>query len=263
MSVDSLRWKRQLGTLLSLRRSRRPRRLVLLYHAVGTGPWALDPAGFRAQMLWLSAQARVYSLDDLLASSAERPLQVALTFDDGYASLVDIALPILAELGLTATVYLNTAWIGDGLRRPSDPRLGHYPGETFLSWSDVGRLFAAGWMIGSHGVEHLDLTNTAPAMTDRELLDSRHTIGSRLGTDCRHFSYTWGRHTESLRRRVDAAGYRFAAAAHHAALSPDDDLLMFPRVNIDRNYSLDDFKAIVRGDWDYLGWIQRARAWRR
>ncbi len=37
--------------------------------------------------------------------------------------------------------------------------------------------------------------------------------------------------------------------------------MAFPRINVAQNYSLEDFRAIVRGDWDYLGWVQRAKGW--
>lgn len=262
MAVDRLGWKRRLAHLTGRWRAGGPRRQVLLYHAVEGGVWALTEKVFRTQMEWLAAEIQVLPLDPLLEGSGSAHSGVAITFDDGYACLVETALPILAELGLTATVYLNTGWIGDRERRPSDPSLGHYPGEQFMRWADVERLVLAGWTIGSHGVEHLDLTRMPAAVTDRELNTSRQTIESRLGLPGRHFSYTWGRHTPALRRRVAAAGYRHAAAGHHAPLSAGDDPLAFPRINIAQEYDLADFQAILRGDWDYLGWVQRARAWR-
>ena len=38
---------------------------------------------------------------------------ILLTFDDGYSSLVDIALPIFKVLNFTGTVFLNTGWINN------------------------------------------------------------------------------------------------------------------------------------------------------
>ncbi|KAA6183950.1 polysaccharide deacetylase family protein [Thiohalocapsa marina] len=262
---DTITAKRMLGKLLApIWRSTGPRRCVLLYHAIGTSPWAISVEDFRAQLAWLAANAAVGTLDQVLDGSPASALSIAITFDDGYACLADQALPVLKDLGLTATAYLNTGWIMDGERRDSDAALGHYPAETFMNWADVEQLASQGWTIGSHGVEHLDLTCLAPEAVDRELLVSRQTLQQRLGVaDCRHFSYTWGRHSPALRSRVDAAGYRYAAAGHHAPLRAGDDPLAFPRINVARDYTLDDFKAIVRGDWDYLGWVQRARAWRR
>ncbi len=219
----------------------------------------MPKAAFRQQMEWLADAAEVVPLERLFETDSDHLLQVAITFDDGYASLNDFVRPLFAVLGIRATVYLNTARIADGKRTPSNAELGHFPGERFLSWQDVERLAADGWTIGSHGAEHLDLTRVPPDATRRELVGSRKAIEQRLGTECRHFSYTWGRHTRNLRRSAAAAGYRYAATTNHAPLQPDYDPLAIPRVNVAREYSLADFQAIVRGDWDYLGWVQRAR----
>lgn len=256
--------KRRLGKLFApFLRSSPARRCVLLYHAIGDSPWAISVEDFRAQVAWLAQHTVIRPLDDLLEENPSDGLAVALTFDDGYACLAQQALSVLSEFGLTATVYLNTGWIGKNSRRASQPGLGHYPSESFMQWSDVECLAGAGWTIGSHGVEHLDLTLTSRIVTERELVDSRQAIESHLGCSCRHFSYTWGHHSPELRSRVAAAGYRYAAAGQHAPLHADDDPLAFPRINIATDYTLDDFQAILRGDWDYLGWVQGARdLWR-
>lgn len=261
--ADRLRWKRRLGTAFALLPRAAHRRVVLIYHAVGSSPWAIDHSVFKSQMEWLCAHARLSPLEELLAPSntdtSPQSLQVALTFDDGYACLADVVLPILSDLGVRATVYLNTGRIGGRERLASDAALGHYPAERFLAWADVERLASSGWMIGSHGVEHRDLSVCSQGAVDRELLQSRKEIESRLGGVCRHFCYTWGRHTAILRSRVAAAGYSYAAAAVHAPLGATYDQLAFPRMDISRHLGFEDFTAVLRGDWDYLGWVQRVR----
>ena len=37
------------------------------------------------------------------------------------------------------------------------------------------------------------------------------------------------------------------------------DLFALPRMNIANEYSLDDFKQIVQGKWDYLGLIHKLK----
>ena len=259
--IDRIAWKRRIGAALGWIPRAPSRSIVLLYHAVGSGPWAITGEQFRTQMQWLAQVARVVPLDTLLGTKTGQGLDVALTFDDGYSSVHDCALPLLAPLGLPATVYLNTGWVGVDEARPSQSELGHYPGETFMRWSDAGALVKAGWTVGSHGVDHVDLTD-APAATCRlQLLQSREAITRRLQVDCQHFAYTWGRSTPQLRSQVSQCGYRYAAGGLHGPVRANFDPMALPRINVSRDYSLDDFKAIVRGDWDYLGWVQRAKAW--
>ena len=64
-----------------------------------------------------------------------------LTFDDGNASDVEIALPRLLERGLTAEFFVLAGRLGE-------------PGR--LTNDQVGELIAAGMAIGSHGWAHRD-----------------------------------------------------------------------------------------------------------
>jgi peptidoglycan/xylan/chitin deacetylase (PgdA/CDA1 family) len=198
-------------------------------------------------------------LDKLLGGPSSEPVQVAITFDDGYASIHESALPILQTHGASATVFLNTAMIGTDARRHSDPTLGHYPEERFLLWREVKELAGLGWIIGSHGVDHLDLTRVSDAIARDQLLQSRSAIESILRAPCFWFSYTWGRHTSHLRSLVAGAGYRYAVAAEHWPVPVHCDPLAMPRIDIANQYTFEDFKACVLGDWDYMRWVQRTR----
>lgn len=89
--------------------------VVLAWHNVeGTWQWPAETgagaAGFRRQMRALRATSNVVPLDPALKSLAEGrslpPRAVAITFDDGYRDNLDVAVPILRELGLPATVFL-------------------------------------------------------------------------------------------------------------------------------------------------------------
>ncbi len=256
--MSRLAWKRRIGRLAGCLQRSRSRRIVLLYHSIGDSPWAVREADFQEQVRWLG-RTSVCTLDALLNCDQTRGLSVALTFDDGYASLASIALDILSVSKMPATVYLNAGLMDEHAHRRSNAADGHYPDEEFLSWDDVRRLHKRGWTIGSHGVEHIDLTTAAPDRVERELRTSKAMIESRVGKVCEHFSYTWGRNNASLRSAVREAGYRYSAAAIHGPVAGGFDPFAIPRIDIHRDYTIEDFAAIVRGDWDFLGWWQRIR----
>jgi peptidoglycan/xylan/chitin deacetylase (PgdA/CDA1 family) len=251
--------KRALGQVARLRPAAAQRKLILLYHSVGASPWAMPEAEFLLQMRWLGQNVKLVSLPQLLEDEFDDPLQAAITFDDGYASLRDKALPVLRELGAVASVFINTGCIADQARNPSDPDLGHYPEEAFLSWRDVEELAAAGWTIGSHGVDHLDLTAVSPASADAQLRASKRTIETRIEPADLYFAYPWGRHNSASRHAVARAGYQCALSCEHAPVHEGFDRWAVPRVNISKDYSLNDFAAVVAGDWDYLGWAQKLK----
>jgi len=237
--------------------SDRCRKLILIYHSIGGTPWAVSKKSFGAQMDWLCRVGKITPLNELLDQNVDGATRVAITFDDGYASLHDVALPILEGVGAVATVFPNTGCVGaGGVRNLSDPALGHYPGESFLSWQDMKRLSVAGWSVGSHGVAHLDLTVAHEDTVREELTASKNMIEKIVGLPCPTFAYTWGRHTPRLRRLVAEAGYRYGLSGRHGSVRSDGDPLAVPRINISKEYTLSDFQSITRGDWDYLGWIQ-------
>jgi peptidoglycan/xylan/chitin deacetylase (PgdA/CDA1 family) len=254
-------WKRRIGRLYALMRARdAQRKLILLYHSVGGSTEATAQDAFRDQLGVIAAMGQLLPLHELLRSAPNQSIAVAVTFDDGYATLRDHAAKILTEFGCAATVFLNVGEIADDERRASRAVDGYYPHEQFLAWRDVDALVAAGWHVGSHGVHHLDLVHADTAASRHEVTASKQAIERRLGTPCDMFAYPWGRNGPGLRAQVRAAGYRYGFAGDHSPLTATSDPLALPRINVANGYSRDDLAAILRGDWDYLYWLSRAKA---
>ena len=257
---DRVAWKRRIGRLYALLHARDAgRRLILIYHSVGGSPDATDPGMFRRHLELIAATGRLVALPELV-QGADRGIAAAITFDDGYATLRDRAAPILADFDGVATAFLNAGEIADDERRPSRAEDGYYAGEQFLSWRDVEALRAAGWHFGSHGVRHLDLVRSDAMTVERELNGSKAIIEERLGTACEMFAYPWGRNSAALRAAVGAAGYRYGLAGGHSPVTAQADAFALPRINVAKEYSADDLAAILRGDWDYLHWLAKAKS---
>jgi peptidoglycan/xylan/chitin deacetylase (PgdA/CDA1 family) len=75
-----------------------------------------DIQTFRWQMELLAECFNVLPLHDAaLALATERmpPRAIAITFDDGYRSILDFAVPILNELGLPATVFVTSGYLDE------------------------------------------------------------------------------------------------------------------------------------------------------
>jgi len=116
------------GLLGLVRHARtRDRALVLRYHAVtddardvnyATPDICLPVAAFRLQMAFAKRAYTVVPLEDMvdaLAGARELPPRaLAITFDDGYADNHRLAMPVLAELGLPATIYVATESLDGG-----------------------------------------------------------------------------------------------------------------------------------------------------
>lgn len=74
-----------------------------------------DVATFRWQMQVLASCFNVLPLSHALALSKKGglpPRAICITFDDGYRSIHDLALPVLKELRLPATVFVTSGHLG-------------------------------------------------------------------------------------------------------------------------------------------------------
>ncbi len=93
---------------------------ILMYHAVVREPlpvadWCfLEESVFRRQIAYVARSFQVVSLREAVAMLAAGGLQrptLAITFDDGYQNNFEVALPVLAEYGCPATVFLTTRFL--------------------------------------------------------------------------------------------------------------------------------------------------------
>lgn len=76
-----------------------------------------DIGTFHWQMELLAECFNVMPLDEALQSLAAEdvpPRAVCITFDDGYRSTYDLALPVLKKFGLPATIFVTSGYIGEG-----------------------------------------------------------------------------------------------------------------------------------------------------
>src|SRR6185503_13642721 len=92
---------------------------ILTYHRVNDDgdPFfsALPTAVFERQMRHVARNYRVLPLEDLVERLQRGGLPrntLAITFDDGYRDNLTHAAPILSRLGLPATIFLATGFIG-------------------------------------------------------------------------------------------------------------------------------------------------------
>jgi peptidoglycan/xylan/chitin deacetylase (PgdA/CDA1 family) len=109
------------GSMLSPA-GRRASLLVLIYHRVLPHPDPLLPDEPDARTFAAHMDAVASTFNVLPLSEASERLQrgalpsraACITFDDGYANNLDVALPILAQRKLAATVFVTTEFIGGG-----------------------------------------------------------------------------------------------------------------------------------------------------
>jgi peptidoglycan/xylan/chitin deacetylase (PgdA/CDA1 family) len=210
--------------------------LVLTYHAVDAGPAPLcvDPGLFREHLDVLAdAGARTMTVSELAAAvrSDELPTgAVAITFDDGFVTVAEHALPMLLERGQTATVFAVAGALGGRNDWSSQPP--GAPTRPLASVHELGELARAGIEIGSHGFHHAPLTGANSAVARREVLGSREHLEQSLGRPVRSFAYPYGAAPTREARQLVRDTYDAGCATQLATVKGGVDPLWLPRVDV-------------------------------
>jgi peptidoglycan/xylan/chitin deacetylase (PgdA/CDA1 family) len=211
--------------------------LVLCYHAV-SDDW---PASLAVRLRQFEEQlellvARGYRgatfYDAVHCPPAEKTL--AVTFDDGYRSVIALGEPILSRLGLVGTVFVPTAFAGSEAPM-SWPEIERWQGGPYarelvpMSWEELERLASLGWEVGSHTRTHARLPALGDGELEAELTGSRADCERRLGR-CRSLAYPFGAEDPRVVAAAERAGYEAAAtlpALHHRPTA-----LCWPRIGV-------------------------------
>lgn len=140
-----------------------------------------------------------------LSEFPRRPL--LLTFDDGYKNNETLALPLLKQYRMKASLFALAdpqVSFNEWDEREGEPR------EDLLSAGDLQRLPAEVIEVGSHGFRHEKLTEKTTEEVRSELRNSKETLTRHLGRDVCVFAYPYGAIDERLPELAKEAGYEFA-----------------------------------------------------
>jgi peptidoglycan/xylan/chitin deacetylase (PgdA/CDA1 family) len=176
----------------------RTRSVILGYHGIARSPlWhdlsllSLSPRRFRAQLEMLMDTGfelvTVAELARLAGGGTPPPGYAAISFDDGMRNNLTVALPIMQEYGLRATVYVTIGYIG-GI----SPWIGPKGDNRMLSKDEVRDLAAAGWELGAHTMTHPDLSALDYEACRREIEDSKTALEEIGEVAVETFAYPFG-----------------------------------------------------------------------
>ena len=153
----------------------------LTVHGIGPTRRALDPD---EDLTWVD----VDRFEQVLDAVVGRP-DVVITFDDGNASDVEIALPRLLERSLTAEFFVLAGLLGEPDR---------------LDAGGVRELAGKGMRVGSHGWAHRDWRRVDDHQMVEEIIDSHRVLGDLTGEPVTRVAIPFGsydRHVLGALRR--------------------------------------------------------------
>lgn len=210
---------------------------ILQYHHVSDqtpAATSVTPAQFAHHLAMLEESGmQVVRLDVLLDAAQagdDTRDQVAITFDDGYANLAAHAMPLLAERGWPAAVFVTTSQVG---------------GSDMLTLEQLEQIQGAGHLVLNHGREHEHVVRSLPG-------ESREQRRERIRQDMlaaqcwleRHLpepvprilAWPYGEHDSLTRDLARKEGF-VALAQVSGALGSDTDWQAVPRIAVNHRYA--------------------------
>lgn len=224
-----------------------------MYHAVGSRlPYdtygiGISPRLFERHMRALAGSSYLSTVSfgaaELTPSrQIARPLQVAVTFDDGYKDNLYAAAPILLRYGIPFTVFVTSAFIQSGSPEYMTPRelqeLAAWPGAT----------------IGAHGATHTRLAECNAKTLRYELYASRCYLEDVIGQPVTNLAYPHGSTNQRVREAAREAGYTRAGCSRFDINGADRDPLLLCRCEVWAGDSVRILRQKLNGAWDWYRW---------
>ena len=134
-----------------------------------------------------SASRELLAKNTTGTESSQTNIQVAISFDDAYASIFDNAYPELKRRNWPFTVFVNT--------RPVNQE-----NRGIMTWSQLKHLVDDGVSIANHTVTHAHLPTIPSGLTmaqwlDQEILVAQQELQQQLGKVGNMLAYPYGEFT--------------------------------------------------------------------
>ena len=174
-------------------------RIGLCFHGIGRQLRTLesDESGY-----WVSEDQFLRILDE----AAEWP-QVDISFDDGNASDVAIALPALQQRGLVAVFYALAGRLDQ-------------PGS--LSTAELREIVAADMEVGTHGWHHVPWSDLDDDAARLELVEARERLADAAGRPVARAALPLGRYNRRALGRLRDAGSQSVSTSDRGLARPGD-----------------------------------------
>ena len=229
-----------------------PRGVILYYHAVTPGQ--RDP--FARQLDALLRHSRPFRVDH--PEDAVRPgNHAAITFDDGYASVVEQALPELRQRNIPCTIFIPTGCLG---QPPSwvNSATHAFSKERVITAEQIRELAADPLVsVGSHSVSHPSLLELSAEQAAEELQSSKETLETLVGQEVHLFSFPHGAFNDALVRQARETGYRLVYSIEPSLVPVSPDGHVLGRFAADADDWWVEFRLKLAGAYRWHAWLPR------
>lgn len=217
---------------------------IVVYHEVrgnvragvsaGVGKYSISECQFHEHLQELrSSGAQVSLLNEVWTPHRQDEggaTCVVLTFDDGRSTDYFIVYPLLAQAGLRAEFFVNTATVGT---------------KGYVTWAQMREMARSGMSFQSHGHEHVDLSRLNGRTLERQLSESKKRLEDGLGEPVDFPAVPYGLYNKQVIQVAHEQGYRGVCTSWSWPASPRQPTIN--RIGLYRHTSRQEFSGLLAG----------------
>jgi len=222
---------------------------ILLYHRIDVSPidsrYYVTPEKFEKQLKLLhdwgyTTITTIQLVQAITQGTKLPPRPMLITFDDGHLDNYTTAFPVMQKYGFTGVLYIVYNYMGT---------------YGYMNKNQILELHSAGWEVGSHSLNHFDLTKLDTDKQHAEIIESRKLLEQLLGIPILTFAYPFGTKDPAVLDYVNFAGYIGAmGASGYTPAQGKWNLYYLQRVEIKGNEDAKTFTRFLpwKGDPTFL-----------
>lgn len=224
---------------------------IVVFHDVPDATW------FESMIGALTSAYNVITPEDYYSGTFNtEKINVLVTFDDGYESWVDVALPTLEKYGVKGMFFVNSGLVDVAENQTkADAFMKEHlliSPRPALTWNGVRALAGRGHTIGGHARTHAHLATLEGAVLEQEIADDKRVLEGQLSQTLSDFAYPFGtpRHLNAeVILTVRDVGYKRAYTAI-SRFVPEGETFLIPRMCIESGLTPKQLTRWVEGGFD-------------
>ncbi len=219
---------------------------VIMYHDISNlfnDSYTISPDSFAAQMEWLYSNGynavSIQEAGRIKRNDADRA--VVITFDDGYASFMDFAFPLMQEYRFRVTINIIGQYVGSYVAR----------NRPMLSWDEYRYLIKNDLVdLGCHTFNLHSMQKNVLTVSGEEiendLLMFRTKYKEEIGRAVDILAWPYGRFNKRSMEIARKNGFKYILTSNGGIFHNDGDHYSIPRINIDSELDLLTFSQLVQ-----------------
>jgi GT2 family glycosyltransferase/peptidoglycan/xylan/chitin deacetylase (PgdA/CDA1 family) len=225
-----------------------PHLTILYYHGVQNSL----RFEFARQMNSLAATANVIPADFEGTLPSDK-INVSITFDDAFASVVENALPELACHSLHSTIFVPVRVVGREPNWVVDDQSSTFQ-QVVMTTEQLKALSPTLVAIGSHGLLHTHLSEESKSQAEDEIRRSRKELQDIVEREVNLFAFPYGDYSQHLIGLCKSAGYSHVFTTDAANVQTTS--FVRGRIKVEPSDSQIEFFLKIRGAYNW-GAIKR------